>query len=117
MKVRDLMSNPVVTIGLDTPVRAAAELLVSHGYTAASVMEGGRMIGIVTEADLMRDQIHAGPLAASCDAATCPPMSRAVHAARINSRATSRPDKSISTGKPTHGRPGRVGLSTEPGAW
>ncbi|HEX5345838.1 MAG TPA: CBS domain-containing protein [Pseudonocardiaceae bacterium] len=92
-----MTSNPVVTIGPDTPVRAATELLVSHSFTAASVMEGGRVIGIVTEADLIRDQIHVEPLAASCDPANLSQVSRAVHAARINSRATSRRDKSIST--------------------
>jgi CBS domain-containing protein len=58
MKARDLMSSPVITVGPDTPIRAAAELLVSHGYTAAPVMENGRVIGIVTEANLMRDRIH-----------------------------------------------------------
>jgi CBS domain-containing protein len=58
MKARDVMSSPVITVGPDTPIRAAAELLVSHGYTAAPVMENGRVIGIVTEANLMRDRIH-----------------------------------------------------------
>ena len=58
MKARDLMSSPVITVGPDTPIRTVAEQLVSHGYTAAPVMENGRVIGIVTEANLMRDRIH-----------------------------------------------------------
>jgi CBS domain-containing protein len=57
-KARDVMSSPVITVQPDTPVRAAAALLVSHGYTAAPVVENGRVIGIVTEASLMRDQIR-----------------------------------------------------------
>lgn len=58
MKARDVMSSPVVTVGPDTPVHAAAALLVSHGYTSVPVVEDGFVIGIVTEANLMRDQIH-----------------------------------------------------------
>jgi CBS domain-containing protein len=58
MKTRDVMSSPVITVGPETPIPAAAQLLVSHGYTAAPVVEDGRMIGIVTEANLLRDQVR-----------------------------------------------------------
>ncbi|HSL09286.1 MAG TPA: CBS domain-containing protein [Pseudonocardiaceae bacterium] len=57
MKARDVMSSPVITVRPDTPVRAVAALLASHGYTAAPVVDAGRIIGIVTEANLMRGQI------------------------------------------------------------
>jgi CBS domain-containing protein len=58
MKARDLMSTPVTTVRPDTPIPAAAQLLVSRGYTAAPVVEDDRVIGIVTEANLMQGQIH-----------------------------------------------------------
>lgn len=58
MKARDVMSSPVITVRPDMPVAAAAELLVSHGYTAAPVVQDGHVIGIVTEANLMRGQIR-----------------------------------------------------------
>ena len=58
MKARDLMSTPVTTVGPNTPIPAAAQLLVSRGYTAAPVVEDDRVIGIVTEANLMQGQIH-----------------------------------------------------------
>jgi len=58
MKTRDVMSSPVITVGPETPIPAAAQLLVSHGYTAAPVVQDGRMIGIVTEANLLRDQVR-----------------------------------------------------------
>jgi CBS domain-containing protein len=35
MRARDVMSSPVITLRRDTPVRAAAALLVAHGFTAA----------------------------------------------------------------------------------
>lgn len=57
MRARDVMSSPVITLGPDVPGRAAAALLVAHGFTAAPVVEGGRVIGIATEADLMRGHV------------------------------------------------------------
>ncbi|MHA6794257.1 CBS domain-containing protein [Pseudonocardia bannensis] len=58
MKAADVMSSPVITLRPDTPVWAAAALLVSHGFTAAPVVdEGRRVIGIATEADLARNRI------------------------------------------------------------
>lgn len=38
MKACDVMSSPVITVRPEMPVAAAAELLVSHGYTAAVEM-------------------------------------------------------------------------------
>jgi predicted transcriptional regulator len=59
MRARDVMSSPVITVGPDVPVRAAAALLVSHGFTAAPVVGAHRrVIGIATEADLMRHRIR-----------------------------------------------------------
>lgn len=58
MKAQDVMSSPVITLRPDTPVMAASALLASHGFTAAPVVDDQRrVIGIVTEADLIRDQI------------------------------------------------------------
>ena len=58
MKTRDVMSSPVITVGPETPISVAAQLLVSHSYAAAPVVQDGRMIGIVTEANLLRDQVR-----------------------------------------------------------
>ncbi|WP_214369169.1 HPP family protein [Pseudonocardia sp. H11422] len=59
MKAADVMSSPVITLRPDTPVWAAAALLVSHGFTAAPVVDADRrVIGIATEADLARNRIR-----------------------------------------------------------
>ena len=58
MKARDVMSSPVITVWPDTPIAAATEVLVSHGYTALPVVQDGHVIGIVTEANLMRGQVR-----------------------------------------------------------
>jgi CBS domain-containing protein len=57
MKAADVMTTPVITLRPDTPVSAAAALLISHGFTAAPVVDAGRVVGIATEADLMRGHI------------------------------------------------------------
>lgn len=62
MLVRDVMSTPVVTVGPSTPPREAARLLATHGFTALPVVDpDGELLGIVTEADLLRDRIHHDP--------------------------------------------------------
>ncbi|MET9262019.1 CBS domain-containing protein [Amycolatopsis sp. NPDC004079] len=54
MRARDLMSAPVWTVDPQTPVKEAAEILSEHGFTALPVVDDDRLIGIVTEADLIR---------------------------------------------------------------
>lgn len=58
MRARDLMSAPVITVHPWTSAKEAAELLSRHGFTALPVVDDDdRLIGIVTEADLIRDRI------------------------------------------------------------
>jgi CBS domain-containing protein len=58
VKARDVMTRSVVTVRPETSVRAAADLLCSHGFTAAPVMDAnGELVGIASEADLVRGQI------------------------------------------------------------
>ena len=62
MLARDVMSFPVLTVKLTTPVVEATQLLTDHGFTAAPVTaDDGRLIGIITEADLLRGRIAADP--------------------------------------------------------
>lgn len=57
MRACDLMKAPVTTVTPDTSVKQAAFLLSSYGFTALPVVdEDKRLIGIVTEADLVRDR-------------------------------------------------------------
>jgi CBS domain-containing protein len=57
MQARAVMSSPVITLRPNTPVHAAAALLVSHGFSAAPVVTAeGQVVGIATEADLIRDR-------------------------------------------------------------
>lgn len=56
MRAREFMTGPAITVTPEVPVRGAAALLVSHGFTALPVVDGDkRLVGIVTEADLLRN--------------------------------------------------------------
>ncbi len=62
MKVRDVMTSPAVTVSPSAGISLVAELLVSRGFTAVPVTDDDdRLIGIVTEADLIRNRIPADP--------------------------------------------------------
>ncbi len=55
LSARDLMTPDVVTVPLATPVLAIARLLAERGISAVPVLgEAGDVMGVVTEADLIR---------------------------------------------------------------
>jgi CBS domain-containing protein len=62
MRARDIMTAPVITVRPGTAIKEAAALLAEHGFTALPVLdEGGRLVGIVTEADVVRDRVPRDP--------------------------------------------------------
>lgn len=55
LRARDLMTPDVVTVPPETPVLAVARLLADRGISAAPVVDAqGQVVGVVTEADLIR---------------------------------------------------------------
>lgn len=53
-KVEQVMTTQVVTAGLDVPYKRLVELLAGHRISAVPVVsEGGRVLGVVSEADLL----------------------------------------------------------------
>ncbi len=50
----EIMTTSVITIGPDREVYEAAQLMIDHKIGALPVLEGGRLVGIVTETDLLR---------------------------------------------------------------
>ena len=62
MQVRDVMTRDVFTVGPDTSAKYAAEVLTEHGFAALPVVDGDyQLVGIVAEADLLRDRLPADP--------------------------------------------------------
>ena len=52
--VRDLMVSPVVTVSESTSVETIAETLQRHHIKRVPVLRDGRLVGIVSRADLVR---------------------------------------------------------------
>jgi CBS domain-containing protein len=52
--VRTIMTTPVVTVSEDTPVAEIARLLETHRIKRVPVVRAGRIVGIVSRADLLR---------------------------------------------------------------
>jgi len=54
MRAKDIMTRDVITVRAETTVEELARLLIRHRISGAPVVdEGGRLIGIVTENDLI----------------------------------------------------------------
>jgi acetoin utilization protein AcuB len=53
-RVGELMITDTITVQPDTPVEEAAELLYTHRIGCLPVLEDGRLVGILTETDLLR---------------------------------------------------------------
>ncbi|GAA0229829.1 CBS domain-containing protein [Actinomadura nitritigenes] len=64
MLVREAMTAPAVTIAPSATVRQAMRVLLEHDVTALPVVgETGRLVGIVSEMDLLRGAFEADPRA------------------------------------------------------
>jgi CBS domain-containing protein len=63
VRVKDVMSSPVITVSPDMRLKEVAELLVAHGISAVPVVEDGELVGIVSEADLVPLELAPDPRA------------------------------------------------------
>jgi len=54
VRVKEIMTYPVVTISPDTSVAAAAEMIITKGIGCLPVVDGTRLVGMVTKTDLLR---------------------------------------------------------------
>src|ERR1700730_13879229 len=62
MRACDVMTSPVITVNPGTTVKEAATLLAGNGFTALPVLDDDdRLIGMVTEVDLVRDRFPRDP--------------------------------------------------------
>lgn len=62
LRAKDVMTTPVVSVQSDSTVRQVAEFLVEHGISAVPVIDGDRLVGIISEGDLLhRTEIGTMP--------------------------------------------------------
>jgi CBS domain-containing protein len=58
VQARDVMTRDVVTVGPETSTKYAAEVMAERGYAALPVVDDDdRLVGIVAEADVLRDRM------------------------------------------------------------
>src|SRR4029450_10544589 len=63
VRVREVMSSPVVTVPPDMRFKEVADLLVRDGISAVPVVDDGELVGIVSEADLVPLELAPDPRA------------------------------------------------------
>ncbi len=54
MEVRQVMSSPVIAIGEDSDIADAASLMLHEGIARLAVLRDGKLVGIVTRADIVQ---------------------------------------------------------------
>ena len=54
IRVREVMSTPVITVSPDTGVKEAARIMIEKKIGCLPVMENESLVGLVTESDILR---------------------------------------------------------------
>lgn len=54
MSVRRIMSTSVVTVAMDDPLARIKDIFDRHGFHHVLVVEDGRLVGVVSDRDLLR---------------------------------------------------------------
>jgi acetoin utilization protein AcuB len=58
LRIREVMSSPVITVTEDTPLEEAARLLVENKIGCLPVMRGGKLVGMITETDMFKSFVE-----------------------------------------------------------
>jgi acetoin utilization protein AcuB len=62
LEVGSVMTRLVIVIGPDRDVRDAARLMLGHKIGAVPVVDGDRLVGIITESDIVRAFLEGAPV-------------------------------------------------------
>ena len=54
LKIKDMMTKRVITVGDDCPIEEAARIMVDHKIGSLPVVRDGRLVGIITETDIFK---------------------------------------------------------------
>ena len=63
MRVKEIMSSPVVTVPPGMPLKEVANVLVRRAISAVPVVDAGELVGILSEADLVPLELVPDPRA------------------------------------------------------
>lgn len=59
LRVRQMMSKPVVTVQGDCPIEEAARIMVENKISCLPIMDGNKLVGIITETDIFKVLVDA----------------------------------------------------------
>ena len=62
VRLGDIMSYPVITVRPFTSVREAADIMLKKGIRRLPVIDGGDLVGIVTDTDILSISLDLGEL-------------------------------------------------------
>ena len=77
LTIGEVMTKSVITVGPERAAHEAAQLMLDHSIGALPVTQGGRLVGIVTETDILRAFMWLAGGAGAVGAAPRPVGSRA----------------------------------------
>ena len=60
LKARDVMTRDVLSSGRDEPVHQVAEAMAARGVSGVPVVDGGRVVGVLSEKDFFRHLSSCG---------------------------------------------------------
>ncbi|HEX5659336.1 MAG TPA: cystathionine beta-synthase [Polyangiales bacterium] len=83
--MRSLGQRSVITLPIDAPVSRATELFKQHGISQIPVLDAGRLVGILTELDVMQELVNGRATAKTTVAEA---MVRRVATVEINAPAS-----------------------------
>ena len=63
MRAKDIMTTPVHTVPPDAAVESAAELMTANAVTALPVVDRGRLVGMISDSDLLWHRVPSDPTA------------------------------------------------------
>ncbi|MEM2856432.1 MAG: CBS domain-containing protein [Candidatus Nitrosocaldaceae archaeon] len=55
VKVKDIMSSPLITVQPNTPIGLAASLMVEHNIRRLPVIKNNKLVGIITSRNIIKE--------------------------------------------------------------
>ncbi len=58
LRIREVMTSPVITVSDDAPLEEAARVMVENKIGCLPVMSAGKLVGVITETDLFKSFVE-----------------------------------------------------------
>ncbi len=58
LKIKEIMSEEVITVTEDAPLEEAAKVMADNGISGLPVMHGRKLVGIITETDIFKTMLE-----------------------------------------------------------